>query len=259
MCVLYFFISRHRITTDQEQKDDLEHMTGKQLKALCKEHGLPVAGKKAVLQERLRGQFLKAASGDKSMQDDFESMSDDDLRDVCKTRGLKETGKRKTLLERLRKDSSYGAELVAAMAPKDNNGYEIISKALEDAAKGSKAISDILSEIKEKTEAEPKYVEVTIRSLGMTPDKFTTGGSPSATADVIRKLAGDPFAEEGPKYGTVRDISSRRIVCTLMIRFSHMYAPHNLFRHMSSLAVETKDEKHARLYLVFARSGRSIP
>lgn len=176
-------------------------MTAVQLKALCREHGLKVSGRKAELQERLRGHFLLAAS-DEPM-DDYDSMNDDDLRDACKTRGLKETGKRKALLERLRADSAFSSELLAAMSPKDNNGYEIISKALEDAAKGNSAINDILSDIKEKTEAEPKFVEVTIKSLGMTPEKFTTGGSPSATADVIRKLAGDPF-DDPPRFGTVR-------------------------------------------------------
>lgn len=190
---------------DEPLKDDLDHMTAAQLKALCKEHGLKVSGKKAVLQERLRGHFLLAASADSQPEDDFDSMSDDDLRDVCKTRGLKETGKRKTLLERLRQDTSFSKELHAAVSPKDKNGYEIISKALEDAAKGNSAIHDILSEIKTKSEAEPKFVEVTITSLGMTPEKFTTGGSPSATADVIRKLAGDPFDDE-PKFGKVRFI-----------------------------------------------------
>ena len=171
-------------------------MTAVQLKALCKEHGLKVSGKKAELQERLRGHFLMAA------QDDYDSMSDDDLRDACKTRGLKETGKRKQLLERLRDDSAFSKELFAAMSPKDNDGYKIISQALEDAAKGSSAINDILSEIKEKTEAEPKFVEVTIKSLGMTPEKFTTGGSPSGTADVLKKLAGDPF-DDPPRFGKV--------------------------------------------------------
>jgi hypothetical protein len=38
--------------------------------------------------------------------------------------------------------------------------------------------------------------------LGLKPEKFTVGGAPSVTADVIRKLAGDPFADP-PKYGTV--------------------------------------------------------
>jgi hypothetical protein len=194
--------------TDEQQKDDLDHMKAVQLKALCKEHGLKISGKKAELQDRLREHFVRQASDDLrrasgELVDDFDSMSDDDLRDVCITRGLSEEGKRNQLLERLRSDTSFSSQLLAAMSPKDNNGYEIISKALEDAAKGSSAINDILSEIKEKTEGEAKFVDVTIRSIGMTPEKFTIGGAPSATADVLRKLAGDPFDDE-PRFGTVR-------------------------------------------------------
>jgi hypothetical protein len=197
---LIFFFTAYAFT-DEPPKDDLDHMKAVQLKALRKEHGLKVSGKKAEIQDRLRQHFVRKASDEPV--DDFDSMSDDDLRDVCKTRGLSMNGKREQLLERLRSDTSFSKEILAAMTPKDNNGYEIISKALEDAAKGSSAINDILSEIKEKTEAEPKFADVTIRSIGMTPEKFTSGGAPSATADVLRKLAGDPFEDE-PKFGTVR-------------------------------------------------------
>ena len=144
--------------------------------------------------------------------------------------------------------------LLQHVSPKDNNGYQIISKALEDAAKGSSAINDILSEIKEKTEAEPKFVEVTIRSLGMTPEKFTTGGSPSATADVIRKLAGDPFDDE-PKYGTVRCVLVFTVSLVLCCSDSYLTI---LCRHTSSLGAATRGRKRARLCLVCVRSARSI-
>ena len=242
--------------TDAPQEDELDHMTAVQLKALCKEHGLKVSGKKADLQARLRGHFLLGAASD-----DYDSMSDEDLCDVCKTRGLKETGTRKALLERLRQDGSFLSELNAAMTDKDNNAYLAISKALEKAAKGNDAISEIMSEIKQKTEAEPKYVEVTVKSLGMTPEKFTTGGSPSATADVIRKLAGDPFADDGPKYGTVRgcltiDLSgskqfvSHTCACLLCI---------HLLRRLISLEAAKKDEKRVKLCLVFVRLAPLIP
>ena len=36
----------------------------------------------------------------------------------------------------------------------------------------------------------------------MTPTKFTAGGAPSVTADVLRGLAGDPTLDD-PKYGAV--------------------------------------------------------
>ena len=57
--------------------------------------------------------------------------------------------------------------------------------------------------MKEKSNAEPKYVDLTIKSIGMKPEKFTAGGAPSVTADVLRGLAGDPFGDP-QKYGKVR-------------------------------------------------------
>ena len=62
-------------------------MTAVQLKALCKEQGLKVSGKKAELQDRLREHFL--ASTQKSVEkDEFDSMSDDDLKASLAARGL---------------------------------------------------------------------------------------------------------------------------------------------------------------------------
>jgi len=61
-------------------------------------------------------------------------------------------------------------------------------------------LKGILDDLKEKSSAEPKFVNVTIKSIGMEPGKFTAGGAPSVTADVLRGLAGDPFGDN-PKYG----------------------------------------------------------
>lgn len=204
-CVeLIFVLNFAHVFADEPAKDDLEHMKAVQLKALCKQHGLKVSGKKAELQDRLRQHFMHQAS--EEPVDDFDSMSDNDLQNVCKTRGLLEKGERGELLERLRSDISYSRQLLASVSSEDNNnnnGYEIISKALEKAAQNSSDINDMLSQAKEKADAQPKFVDVTIRSIGLTPEKFTSGGAPSATADVLRKLAGDPFEDE-PRFGTVR-------------------------------------------------------
>ena len=48
-----------------------------------------------------------------------------------------------------------------------------------------------------------KFIDVTIESLGLEPVKYTAKGTPSVTADVLRQLAGEPFADP-PKYGLVR-------------------------------------------------------
>ena len=61
-----------------------------------------------------------------------------------------------------------------------------------------------MADLKAKAQEEPKWVDVTIPSIEMEPFKFTVGGAPSVTADVLRKLAGDPFGDE-PKYGTAYD------------------------------------------------------
>jgi hypothetical protein len=110
-----------------------------------------------------------------TVQDDFEAMDDDDLRVVCNTRNIPELGSRSELLKHLRAEISYCTRL-----------------------------------LQEKPPAEPKYVDVTISSIGMTPEKFTVGGAPSVTADVLRKLAGDPF-DDPPRFGMVCSSFNRRM------------------------------------------------
>ena len=189
--------------------DEFDNMKVAQLKTLCKENGLKVSGKKSELQERLRGHYLASsteASTSMLPKDDFDIMPDDDLRDACTARNLERSGTRKQLLERLRQDTSYSLELFSATADRSSDGYLSISKALEAAAKSDGgALKEILDDLKEKSNAEPKNVEITVRSIGMTPEKFTAGGAPSVTADVLRGLAGDPFADP-PKYGKVSTI-----------------------------------------------------
>ena len=194
--------------------DEFDDMKVAQLKLLCKENGLKISGKKSELQERLRGHYLASITADASSSNamlpegDFETMPDDDLRDACTARNLERSGTRKQLLDRLRQDTSYSLELFSATADRSSDGYLTISKALEAAAKSNGgALKEILDDLKEKSNAEPKNVDITIRSIGMTPEKATAGGAPSVTADVLRGLAGDPFADP-PKYGKVRCIVS---------------------------------------------------
>jgi len=174
-----------------------------QLKALCKEYGLKVSGKKSDLQERLREHLLSSVE-DENSNNDLEEMTDDDLRDALIARGISSAGSRKQILDRLKADIDFTAGVMATSDPTNQDGYAAISQALEEAAKKEGgAISEMLNELKEKSEKVPKFVDVTVRSLGLTPEKYTAGGAPSATADVLRKLAGDPFADP-PKYGSVR-------------------------------------------------------
>eukprot|EP00548_Thalassiothrix_antarctica_P001314 CAMPEP_0194144630 /NCGR_PEP_ID=MMETSP0152-20130528/13659_1 /TAXON_ID=1049557 /ORGANISM="Thalassiothrix antarctica, Strain L6-D1" /LENGTH=1070 /DNA_ID=CAMNT_0038844571 /DNA_START=92 /DNA_END=3301 /DNA_ORIENTATION=+ len=191
---------------DEPEKDLFEHMKATQLKALCKQRGIKVSGKKSELIERLRGHFLTVEESDEGKEtdpDDFDSMPDEDLRHALLARGLQNSGTRKQLLQSLREDSAYTMELLSAAQPKDKNSYNVISEALKAAAhKDGGTLKEILDEVQEKLSAEPKFVEVKITSIGMEPFKFTTGGAPSVTADVIRKLAGDPSSGT---YGTAYD------------------------------------------------------
>eukprot|EP00533_Pseudo-nitzschia_delicatissima_P000218 CAMPEP_0116111640 /NCGR_PEP_ID=MMETSP0327-20121206/18557_1 /TAXON_ID=44447 /ORGANISM="Pseudo-nitzschia delicatissima, Strain B596" /LENGTH=1018 /DNA_ID=CAMNT_0003604893 /DNA_START=246 /DNA_END=3300 /DNA_ORIENTATION=+ len=191
----------------ETEDDQLEQLTAVQLKALCKENGLKVSGKKALLVERLREHLLKPPPVE-IQEDDFDQMADDELRQSLIARSLDDTGDRTDLLKRLRDDIQYMHELETAVAP-DAMGHRTIIEALEAAAQAGGVAEEILQTIKDKSTAEPKNVEVTIRSLGMGAIKHTAGGAPSVTADVLRTLAGDPF-EDPPRYGTAYEFFGGR-------------------------------------------------
>jgi hypothetical protein len=198
--------------------DQFDQMKSDELKLLCKEYGLKVSGKKAELQQRLRGHFLIGSVSPESKAsaviDDYDAMSMEDLLDVCKVRSgmnIREQTKA-SLIKQLREDDSHVRELAAVHmhSPTEMDSpitYRKISDLLEQAAASGEnvALRGILDEIKAKNNEEPKYVDLKITSLGMVPDTFTVSGAPSATADVLKKLAGDPFADP-PKYGKVRRI-----------------------------------------------------
>lgn len=174
-----------------------------QLKDLCKEAGLKISGKKAELQQRLREHFLKEARPCNEESDDIDSMSDEDLRHALSSRCLPTDGSRSELLKRYKEDLEFVADVKKASSISDTAGYATMSEILDAAAKkDGSVISEYLEEIKSKQKEESKFIDVTITSLGLEPEKFTAGGGPSVTADVIRNLAGDPFADP-PRYGSV--------------------------------------------------------
>jgi len=204
---------------------DFKKMLKKDLTDLCKEHQLKVSGNKADLIGRLEEYFdsieppqqLEVQEEKESIMnklsptnlsppplssfEDYDSMSDDDIRDACTARGVPDTGSRKTLINRLREDSAFVLEILSASSPKDYDGYQNLAAQLEKESRKDEVLADILREVKAKTEEESKWVDVVVRSIGMEPIKFTAGGAPSVTADVLKKLAGDPY-ENPPKYGT---------------------------------------------------------
>ena len=187
-------------------KDELDRMTLVQLKAVCKERGLKVSGKKADLKERIMEDLFCSDSKNNLVQeeDDFDTMTENDLRDSLVARGLSSEGNRDQLLERLRNDVYFAKGMIQASShPNDRDGYIALSDALEAAAnEDGSALKQIMEELKEKSQVEPKHMDITITSIGFQPIKYTAGGAPSVTADVLRTLAGDPFADP-PNYGKV--------------------------------------------------------
>ena len=182
-------------------------MKAAQLKVLCKERGLKISGKKAELQERLREHFLQTSLEEESPEpnmDEFDAMSDEDLADAVRARSLSPVGTRDELLGRIRDDIKHTNELLNSQTPQSRDGYVALSEALEEAArKEGGALSEYLDDFKLKSKEIPKYIEVKITSLGkLEPEIYTQGGAPSVTANVLKKLAGDPFADP-PKYGSV--------------------------------------------------------
>jgi hypothetical protein len=181
-----------------------------QLKAMCKERGLKVSGTKAVLIDRLREDFSKVpteepSSGIGVIADTLSKMTVADLRDALVARGLEKHGKKQELLERLQADIQMTKDITEEYRPNGQEASVAVSQIMEEVAnKGTcTAFEEFLAEKKSGSAAVRKFVDVTITSLGLVPDKYTVGGAPSVTADVLRKLAGDPYADP-PRYGKVR-------------------------------------------------------
>lgn len=202
-------------------------MTVAQLKSLCKEHGLKVSGKKSDLQERLRPHMPSEKPKEETPReggaknDDWDMMTEGDLRDALAARGLSPKGNRDDLMQRLRKDDAYASGIINSTAPKGREDFIALSDLLEKASKeDGSTLADILAEVKEKAQAVSKHVDVTISSIGLDPIKYTAGGAPSVTADVLRDLAGDPFADP-PKYGKVRTLFLLVSFRLAMFRKSH--------------------------------------
>lgn len=190
-----------------------DSMTGAELKTVCRERGLKLSGKKSELLDRLL-EYSNSGDGHLDSQptrDDLDSMSVADLGHALIARGITDFGTREELLERLRQDIKMTKELHEAAPPTGRVEYNDLSRVMEEASKQGVVIAEHLAEMKVKSTVVPKFVDVTITSLGLKPEKYTDGGSPSVTADVLRKLAGDPFADP-PKYGTVSSHESAVLV-----------------------------------------------
>jgi len=179
---------------DDDPEDALDKMSAVQLKQLLKENNLKMSGKKDELKERLRGHFLSGGT-----VDSYEVMTVQELRDALVARSLDSKGNKPELVARLKEDNAFALELMSEAGNGGRDGYKTVEEALNAAREKGGETARILEEVKMKSAA-PKWAEVTISSIFMTPQKFTAGGAPSVTSDVLRGLAGeDP---ENRKYGS---------------------------------------------------------
>jgi len=202
LCGYFYVLTKNRTNGIPLEAEELDKMPAAELKKHCEEFRLKPNGKKSDLQERLRNYLNDAAGGPLAPvvaheSDEYESMSLDDLRHSLITRGLSSQGTKKEMIARLREDTKTIEELTKAV-PQER--FDSIVSVLQASLKDSKVITEFLK--KKQSAPAKKHVEVTITSLGLEPEKYTAGGAPSVTADVLRTLAGDPFADP-PKYGTV--------------------------------------------------------
>jgi SAP domain len=181
-------------------------MKAVQLKEICEQLKLKKSGKKADLQDRIRDYYSQLAKDgdsksemeDSTFDDHLDTMGRDEIIAVARTRNLPTHGSHSDIIQRIREDTNMIKALREPKKQGQSNAL-VLSKLLENSP-----MKEILAAHQDKeSNKESKYVDVTISSLGLKAEKFTTSGMPSVTADVIRALAGDPFANP-PKYGTVR-------------------------------------------------------
>ena len=197
---------RKKLGIAEEEADLLSEQTAPELKKLCKENKLKLTGKKADLVERLTEFYMNGGQEVVAVvEDDYATMTLQDLKDTCAVRGLPSVGTQQELIKHLRHDAFLAQELTSAAKPASHTEYNSVTEALLAARKDSSLLDEMLNALSKK-KTQSKFVDVTVQSLYMTPDKFTTGGSPSCTADVLKKLAGDdPNHKDRPVYGTAYD------------------------------------------------------
>lgn len=187
-------------------------MKAVQLKELCKEFGLKVSGKKDDLIARIKEHLIQQkTSTDAKADNDLDSMTEEDLRDAIVGRGLQVVGStREELLQQYIEDIEFvedvktAGEAAASASTAFTSINDLVARALESKAAEGGSVAEVMQEMKQKSEQIPKFVELRIPSLGLAPTKATAGGAPSVTADVLRKLAGDPYSDP-PRYGEVRE------------------------------------------------------
>lgn len=199
-------VAERKVGASEKNLDHDKKWTLKELKQQCRELKLRVTGTKAELLQRIKEHNVATENDGTGVADDsMGSMSRDELRTIAIGRGLSGNGSKDDLLSRIREDIKFLQALEGSSQDSSRVSPTGFNEVFGDlTARKDSAISIHLEELKRKEEKESKYVEVTVKSIGLKPEKYTSGGMPSVTADVLRKLAGDPFADP-PKKGTAYD------------------------------------------------------
>lgn len=170
-------IAAHEATVPQ---DEWETMSLTELKAACKEHGFKVSGTKAQLQGRLRGEEVDYSA-------EWKAMTKEELQNAASARALNPDAKAtKTQLVKMLTEDSIAMAAI-------NQGVKE-----QEAAAAAAAPQEKWS----------KFRDITVVGLGMTATKTTAAGQPATSADVLRKLAGDPEADP-PRWGDAHDFFRR--------------------------------------------------
>ena len=212
-------------------EDHYSNLKVAQLKELLELRGLKRTGKKDVLIERLRqadrmpdaaegeaqGDGPAPAAGDST---DLESLKVASLKSMCKARGLKHAGLKKAeLIAKLREDESYQAGLSDAEAEAEAVAFSNADYAAKLAA--------MVRNTEEESRSKKRKQEITIRSLGLPVTKYTASGWPAVSADVLRTLAGDPYADP-PEYGAAFQYFEANKICDGREACRAIYALHSM-------------------------------
>ncbi|KAL7574516.1 hypothetical protein ACA910_015872 [Epithemia clementina (nom. ined.)] len=193
-------------------EEKLQNSKVADLKADCKQYGLKVSGKKSDLQDRIR-EHLKQSLLIQSKQEEngmFGDMSDEDLANALQARQIYRDGMSREEMEEVFK---HDIDVMGELDLTDDSDYGIARALGEYALAEGTVFANYLHDRPVEKKPPKKNLDLQVISLyelmkkekPLVPTKFTAGGGPSVTADVLRALAGDPFADP-PKYGQAFDL-----------------------------------------------------
>ena len=203
--------------------EKLQNSKVAELKQDCKHHRLKVSGKKSELQARLLEHFIKSLKTQTQEQENepkaIKEMSDKDLKDALTAYSIRVVDG--CPREEMEKEYKQQMKLYKGLMGEYDSPAEVAGAMADIARKSGTMVADYLESRPAEPKPPPKHFELEVISLqelmkekspngqvkALEPTKQTVGGSPSVTADVLRKLAGDPFADP-PKRGEVRRLSS---------------------------------------------------